>query len=163
MGRADYFRFADQDNDGSSWGEVMIASNIVGPVFAGVALLAAFTSSVETVNELTTPSIIEGAGVVAGPVQAGGVTLVTWSITKRTDCPGLTSRVWHGEGGFQLTEQAQVTALVASEVPREYEIQTYIPELAPAGELMLEVTGYFDCGDGKKPFTIGPVVMDVVP
>ena len=140
----------------------MITSNLVGPALAGVALFAAITSSLETYTKVTTPPLIEGAGVVAEPVRAGEKTLVTWAITKRTDCPGLTSRVWHGERGFQLTEMAQVTALDMSEAPREYVIQTYIPELAPPGELRLDIEGFFDCGDGKEPFSVGPVVMQVV-
>lgn len=140
----------------------MITSNLVGPALAGVALFAALTSSLETYTELTTPPLIEGTGVVVDPVRAGEKTLVTWAIVKRTECPGLTSRVWHGEGGFQLAEMAQVTALEMSDVPREYEIETYIPELAPPGELRLDIDGFFDCGKGKEPFTIGPVIMEVV-
>lgn len=162
MGRVDYSWPADQDNHGYSGGQGMIASNIVGPTLAGAALFAAITSSLETYSKLTTPPLIEGAGVVSGPVMAGERTLVTWTITKRTDCPGLTSRVWHGEGGFQLTEQTQVTALDMSDIPREYAIQTYIPELAPPGELRLNVRGFFDCGGEKEPFSIGPVIIEVV-
>ena len=140
----------------------MITSNIAGPVLAAVAMFAAAQSSLSAISELTTPPMIEGVGIVDGPVRAGEKHLVTWSIIKRTDCPGLTSRVWRGEGGFQLTEQAQVTALDVSEQPREYRIETYIPELAPPGELRLDIEGYFDCGEGKRGFSIGPVVMQVV-
>lgn len=161
MGRHGNTSAGVQSADGFFGDTGMITTNITGPVLAAGALFAAAWSGYSTVSELTTPAIVEGAGVVDGPVYAGENTLVTWLITKRVDCPGLTSRVWHGENGFQLTEQAQVTTLDVSEA-KEYRIQTRVPDLAPPGDLRLDVEGFLDCGDGKMGFSIGPVFMEVV-
>lgn len=140
----------------------MNVTNAVLPIAAIVAGALAFDSGRETVVSLTTPPVIEGYGEYAEPVRAGEVALIHWRITKRTDCPGLTSRVWDGPGGFHLTETVQQTSLPKGTFDRK--IETEIPTLAPAGELTLSIVGFFQCeGDGKTPFRLGPVNLTVVP
>jgi hypothetical protein len=122
--------------------------------------LAAVVSGRDAVVSVLTPPLIEGAGAVESPVRPGENVLVTWSIDKRTDCPGLTSRVWHGEEGFQLTEPVQITALPKGQAI--YHIQTLVPTMAPPGHLTLKIKGHFECpGAAPVAFALAPVHMEV--
>lgn len=104
--------------------------------------------------------LIEGVGSVDGPVRAGEVALVHWVITKRTDCPGESSRVWSGADGFYLADPMRATGLPMGDLQRS--IQTTIPSAAPSGPLTLTIRGRFDCLFGAVPFRLAPVQMDVV-
>lgn len=138
----------------------MIMTNLAGPALAVGAIMVAIYSGYETIDDITRPALIDGAGTVSDTVHAGEPTLVEWVITKRTDCPGVSSRVWFGDEGFQLTEKVQATSLPMAPA-KEYKIQTLIPELAPEGDLFLRINGHFDCQGKKIPFSLGPVVMHV--
>lgn len=131
----------------------MIVSKIVAPVGGALMAYGAWTAT-----DILLPPMIEGSGQYeAGPVAPGDVVLVSWTLTKRTECPGLTSREWRGGAGFYLVEPVQVTALPVGDDMRR-DIQTKIPELAPAGPLNLHITGQFQCeGKAPQPFDLGPV------
>lgn len=139
----------------------MFASNIISPVLLSASAALAVASGVDTVRYFVMPRHIEGIGAVSGPVTAGHDVLVDWVVTKRTDCPGVTSRVWYGQDGFQLTEPLQATSLPSGEA-MQFSIQTKIPALAPPGELELHIVGAFECS-GQQPakFDLGPVYMQV--
>lgn len=139
----------------------MMASNVMGPVLAAGTFLLAGYQSYDTVDKIVSPPLIEAVGYVDNEVSAGGATLVHWVITKRTKCPGFTSRVWDGVGGFHLTEKVQATSLPISE-NKEYNIQTRIPELAPVGDLELNIAIQFDCDGDIFNYRLGPVGMAVV-
>lgn len=138
----------------------MHLTNATAAVLALSAAGLAAVSSRDAVVTVMTPTMIEGRGSVSDPVQAGERVLVTWVIDKRTQCPGLTSRVWHGEGGFQLTEPVQIAAL--PEGSGTYQIETAVPALAPSGDLTLTIKGHFECpGAAPIAFALEPVVMEV--
>lgn len=137
--------------------------HLTNAAVAALALSAAglaAMSSRDAVVTVMAPPLIEGHGSVSGPVHAGERVLVTWVIDKRTQCPGLTSRVWHGEGGFHLTEPVQITAL--PEGAGTYQIETAVPALAPPGHLRLKIKGHFECpGAAPVAFALEPVLMEV--
>ena len=111
-----------------------------------------------------TPPAITGTGVVNHPVVAGSNIIVEWTLQKFVDCPGTSSRVWRGQGGFYTVESKAATALPLNPDPVMYSIETHVPYMAPAGELTLEILGSYDCGDilGERWFTLGPVIIDVM-
>lgn len=112
-------------------------------------------------GEFLLPDPISGTGSVSGPVTAGEIAIVDWVISKSTDCPGVSSRVWFGEDGFQLTEPLQMTALPVGE-NMQYAIQTDVPLMAPPGLLELHIIGKFECpGQAARAFDLGPVFMTV--
>lgn len=119
-------------------------------------------SAVKVPLDKMTPPAVEGSAVVAMPVRPGQTINVPWQITKRVSCNGVSGRVWDGEDGFSMTEPLRPTSLPAEDRPVTYNIQTTIPELAPAGALNLRVAGYFDCPGGNRIWwEIGPVQMVV--
>lgn len=111
----------------------------------------------------TFPPPIEGAGQVEGPVVAGDVAMVSWTITKRTECPGENWRVWSGEAGFSMSEPAGPTTLPTSIEPRTYRIPTQIPDQAPPGDLQLRIVGHYQCiGSPRVNWELGPVEFTVI-
>ena len=105
----------------------------------------------------------DGAGAVEGPVGAGDSVLVTWTISKRTSCPGENWRVWSGEHGFAMSEPAGPTTLPTSIEPRTYRIPTQIPDQAPPGDLRLRIVGFYQCiGSPRVNWELGPVEFIVI-
>lgn len=110
----------------------------------------------------TAPPPIEGRGYVTGTVSAGEVVPVNWTITKRTNCDGTNSRVWSGQNGFHLTEEARPTQLPQTETAQHYTIETKVPEQAPPGSLTLTIQGEYTCPTApSQAFVLGPVNMEV--
>lgn len=109
-----------------------------------------------------TPAPIEGRATSPGVVVAGDTAVIDWEIVKRTDCKGQNARVWVGANGFHLAEAFRPTGLPTSDDWRKYRIETEIPDLAPPGELMLSIEGFYQCqGSERQTFTLGPVLMEV--
>ena len=107
---------------------------------------------------------LEGRAVDLVPWIDGETITVPWQITKRVNCKGVSGRVWAGEKGFSMTEPLRPTSLPAIGKPVTHNIQTTIPELAPPGQLVLRVAGYFDCPGGDRLWwEIGPVTLQVQP
>lgn len=120
--------------------------------------------AVKTYKSYNTPLAIAGTGVVHTPVIAGHDVMVHWTLQKFVDCPGTSSRVWRGEGGFYNIESKNTTALPLDPNPTTYQIPTHVPFMAPIGSLTLEIVGSYDCGDilGNREFTLGPVHINVI-
>lgn len=142
----------------------MTQSDFIPLAIAAISLSTFGVSAVKVPLEKMTPPAIEGSAVVVEPVRPGQVITVPWQITKRVNCKGVSGRVWAGEKGFSMTEPLRPTSLPAIGKPVTHNIQTQIPELAPAGPLVLKVAGYFDCpGNTRLWWEIGPVTMVVAP
>lgn len=110
-----------------------------------------------------TPPPIEAVGTAPEMVVAGSDVLIEWVIQKRTECPGQNSRHWVGANGFFLAEPLGETTLPATLTPQTYMIQTHIPNLAPPGNLLLSINGWYQCpGNARQEFALGPVAMEVV-
>ena len=140
----------------------MISTQFSFPVLAVSATLTALVTGADVATDILSPPIIEGSGSYDAPVVAGTTEIVDWFITKRTDCPGYSSRVWTGQNGFFLSEPVQATAIPIG-VAREYKIPTAFPSMAPAGKLDLMIKGHFECENQPRDhFTLGPVVFNVV-
>lgn len=144
---------------------MMLNTNL--SLIVGAALSAAFAlaDGVQTIAYVMNRGMIDGEGSYTGPhVAPSDEVVVGWDIRKTTDCPGWNSRVWTGADGFHVTEAKMPTTLPASSEWRSYQIPTTIPELAPAGELTLEIVGAYQCGKGEEhPFRLGPVAFVVEP
>ena len=139
----------------------MISQHAMPVALAALSVLVAANQAITTTHEIQRGPLIEGVGYVDESVLPGANILVHWTITKRTECPGETSRVWSGESGFQLTEPIQVTALPKGDA-MQFDIQTKVPDLAPAGKLDLRVVGSFECpGMAVETFSLGPIAMEV--
>lgn len=132
------------------------------PVVAAASLLSAGWSGLDLYTEKTTLPIIEGHATRVSPVRAGHDIRLEWNITKRTDCKGVASRVWVGESGFRMTEPQRYASLPKTDTVAKYRFQTRIPNLAPVGELTLNIMGYYDCPKGRKYWSLDPVVLNVV-
>ena len=126
---------------------------------AGVVLTA--WNGVDLVKVHISPPLIEGWSVRMTPVTAGDVELLEWNITKRTSCPGVSSRVWNGEDGFYMVEPMRKTALPMNEEEQTYRIPTEIPRLAPEGDLQLSIKGHYDCDGEMFEYSLGPVELIV--
>ena len=123
--------------------------------------LTGFTG-VKGVASTVIPPAIEGGGYLPEYVTPGDLVLATWTLHKRTDCPGENSRVWNGAGGFHITEPTRPTTLPITATPETYPIPTEIPELAPIGELSLSIVGWYQCpGAAREAFEIGPLTTTV--
>lgn len=131
----------------------------VGTMVASLGLAA--LTGLDTARQWVAPMPIEGWAERKTPVMPGQVIRLEWHLTKHVDCPGYASRVWQGENGFYLTETQRATALPSSESEVTYRIPTLIPNLAPSGYLGLSIIGHFDCPEGKRYYTIGPVELHV--
>jgi len=118
---------------------------------------------IKTYASYSTPPGISGTWLPHGDANAGETTIMHWTLTKETECPGSSSRVWRGEDGFYIVEPRKITALPMNPEPVEYSIETTIPELAPVGDLTLEIVGSYNCGDllGEREFSLGPVHINV--
>lgn len=142
----------------------MTQSDFIPLAIAAISISTFGVSAVKVPLEKMTPPAVEGSAVVSEPVRPGQVITVPWLITKRVQCPGVSGRVWSGEKGFSMTEPLRPSSLPALGRPVTHNIQTQIPELAPAGPLVLNVAGYFDCpGNTRLWWEIGPVTMVVAP
>lgn len=144
----------------------MISNSVANLVITGAtafALVSGATEVAQITLDKVTPPPIEGQAVMPDSAVAGQDVLVKWVITKRTACPGENSRVWDGEDGFHLTERVRATGLPATGVPKEYNIQTRIPEYAPIGLLSLRIHGWYQCpGAERVPFDLGPAYTTIV-
>jgi hypothetical protein len=140
----------------------MISTQIILPILAFGATFSALATGVDVTKDLLAPAQIEGAGFYNQTTVPGETIVVEWIITKRTDCPGYSSRVWSGADGFFLSEHVQATAIPVS-TRRAYKIPTTLPSMAPAGKLDLMIKGHFECENQPRDhFTLGPVVFNVV-
>lgn len=131
-------------------------------IMAVVSVATASISGFEHIVDANTPPPIEGWAERLSSVQAGEVARIEWHITKRIDCPGVSGRVWKGEDNFYMVEPYRKTALPMMEGEITYRIQTEIPSLAPEGDLLLTIEGYYDCPNKRIEYSIGPVELTVV-
>lgn len=138
----------------------MLTSHVAPVALFGAALVWGGFNVAADLREANTPPAISGSAVYSEPVRAGETVLIPWTITKRVDCPGASSRVWNGRDGFQLSETQQSASLPVGEDMR-FNIQTLIPTLSPSGPLTLEIIGYYECDGERRPFTLGPVLLEV--
>lgn len=139
----------------------MIVGNYSYVAGAVLSLAVAFQSGKEAVVAHRYVPSIEGTAVYAETVTAGGEIILPWSIRKTTDCPGTFTQTWSGSDGFWLVEASRPATLPMSEGFMNYEVQTHIPNLAPSGALEFNIHGFYDCGEGKNPFRLGPVALVV--
>lgn len=132
----------------------------IGSSLAAVSVGALVAAGLYEAGDHFLPDPITGFASYSEPVRAGEIVLVDWEIEKRTDCPGETSRIWQGQQNFHLTEPQQITSLPKGKISPS--IQTKIPELAPSGELLLFIGGYYQCtGSARVSFRLGPVEFKV--
>lgn len=142
----------------------MLAIKMSFVLSAILSLVMASIQGRRTIGMITESGMISGSGIASGPAEAGQVILVTWTLLKETDCPGVDSRVWSGPGGFYLVEDRKPTSLPRTTEPRTYVIPTRIPDLMPPGEAELSIVGEYKCDDGGSlNFTLGPVAITVLP
>lgn len=140
----------------------MQIANAILPLAAALVLSDGAHGFISAYIEKNSPPPIEGTAIAPEFVQAGETVLIDWEIIKRTDCPGVNTRVWQGSNGFYLSEPRGATTLPVTSAPKLYSIQTAIPVLAPPGPLSLSIEGTYRCRhDGEHTFTLGPVVMEV--
>lgn len=138
----------------------MIFSKFGLTILPIAAACVAIAEGHEAFTALTSKPLIDGIGVYAENVTAGEIVPVHWVIQKETNCDGVTSRVWSGEGFF-WSEPQQSTALPMGSWSGD--IQTKIPVLAPAGSLELTIKGYFECpGEARRYFSLTPVEFEVM-
>ena len=138
----------------------MISTHYMAVAAGIMAAAAAIPSGYSAVNAITAKPLVTGWAIYESPVSAGGVVSIPWAISKRTTCPGLSSRAWAGENGFTLSEPMRATALPKGD--GVYQVQTAIPELAVNGPLSLSIVGFFDCpNEPRQHFTLGPVELTV--
>lgn len=131
-------------------------------VAISIQAMTTFIGGATVAIEKLTPPPIEGYATTQEKVWPGGTVWVKWKIVKRTDCPGVNSRVWRGENGFEITEESKPTELPVSIDWRAYDIVTEIPKLAPPGHLALTIEGEYRCpGADAVEFSLGPVLMEV--
>lgn len=116
----------------------------------------------KVVLDYTSLPPVEGHATAPDIVEPGGEYAFRWTITKRTNCPGVNARVWTGENGFHLAEVYRPTSIPASDVPVSYVVPTMIPQGVPAGRLEMSIRGEYQCpGRPVQTFTLGPVPMTV--
>lgn len=138
----------------------MISTHLLASTGAIAAVTFALGSGWIAAVDVLSPPLISGSGYVETKAKAGDDVMVNWVITKRTDCPGASSRIWSGEGGFHLSEVMQATSIPQNNDAQRYVVPTSVPEMAPDGKLTLKIKGYFDCQDKEREwFTLGPVVI----
>jgi len=139
----------------------MAIQNFIGAIATSAAFFAASMSGVELATELLSEPLIEGYGIYEKPVRAGETIEIEWIITKRTDCNGVSGRVWKGQLGFYMSEAMRPTGLPSGEAMR-ITIPTTVPEQAPIGELQLQVKGFYNCArDRHDWFLLSPVLLVV--
>lgn len=136
--------------------------NAIMPALAVFSVLTAGSSAVDLYVSKTTLPIVEGYATRIAPVRAGEDIRLEWNITKRTDCEGVSSRVWAGSNGFRMTESQKSTALPKTNGVEKYRFQTHIPNKAPSGKLTLNIKGYYDCSKGREYWSLSPVTLRVV-
>ena len=135
--------------------------DITIPIVSSAAMLVATGVNIDRAKDYLSLPLIEGWSVRMTPVTAGDVELLEWNITKRTSCPGVSSRVWNGEDGFYMVEPLRKTALPMNEEEQTYRIPTEIPRLAPEGDLQLSIKGHYDCDGEMFEYSLGPVELIV--
>lgn len=141
----------------------MNAGNVGLIVSAVFSWSLAFVEGANVALSTVMQPAISGGGYVDGPVVAGETTLVNWTLHKITDCDGVNWRVWRGEDGFYLREALGQTSLPKTDNSREYDIETRIPDAAPAGDLLLTIDGVYTCPNRNLiEFSLGPVEIEVV-
>ncbi len=108
------------------------------------------------------PPPIEGVGAVHDIAVPGETVIVDWIITKRTDCPGASGRVWSSPDGFSMNEPMTSTSLPITAEPRHYQIPTGVPGEVTDDVLELRIEGWYDCPNSPRDyFSLGPVYMEV--
>lgn len=136
-------------------------TNFVLPVASLFVAATAALTGLDALFVLSRGPLIQGEGVASQPAAAGETITVHWSIDKRTECEGYSSRVWTGGLGFHLSEPVQANSLPMG--LGEYTIPTTIPEQAPVGPLLLTIRGHFDCPRTEPEyFALGPVAIEVI-
>jgi hypothetical protein len=136
-------------------------ANILFAAVMSTSLALTAWDGADYVNSKITPPPIEGWATRVTPVTAGDTVLIYWNIIKLTDCPGASSRVWHGENSFYMVEPLRKTSFRVSHIETKYRISTEIPSLAPEGDLLFSIEGYYDCPDERIEYSIGPVELIV--
>lgn len=144
-----------------------MAANTPTYIIAGLVCLQVGSATIDAGKLILwhqNPDPITGSGVAPEVVAAGETVQVEWSLVKKIDCPGSSSRVWRGGRNFLVIESSRPTTIPQSDKVQDYSIATQIPDNAPVGPLELTIQGNYDCGDilGTREFILGPVLMEVV-
>lgn len=135
--------------------------NLTFAAIMSTGLFLTALDGVDYVKEITTPPPVEGWAERLTPVYAGQSARIEWHIIKRTECPGVAGRVWRGENSFYMVEPYRQAALPMTDGEVIFRIQTQVPDLAPEGDLLLSIEGYYDCPDGREQYVLGPVELTV--
>ena len=135
--------------------------NAAAAAIALTSLSFAALSGIDTAAKYVQPMAVEGYAVRSGPVHPGETITLEWHIIKRVDCPGEFSRVWVGSNGFRVVEAERHSSIPMSEAETVYRIPTEIPTLAPVGNIELYIEGVYNCPDGPRHYSLGPVNLIV--
>lgn len=141
----------------------MQVADAFGPILLAVTGITTAFNLADAGLDYFTPPPIEGVGIYGAPVHPGETVLVEWSLIKRTGCDGVNARVWDGADGFHLSEPLRPTGVSpGGERQIKASIPTEIPDTAPSGKLTLRIVGTYCPDTDPTPFTLGPVVFEVV-
>ncbi len=140
----------------------MNLDTVIAPVVAIASLVYAGLSTVKATTAYLAPAM-SGYAQAPGAVRSGDIVPLTWTVTRRTDCPSVAARHWTGANGFVLTEPAGPATWPVARAPTVTVMPTQVPALAPAGHLSLSVEGEYACpGQPPVQYRLGPVEMMVV-
>ena len=140
----------------------MNADAILIPATAILSMVLAGLSTVQVSTTHLAPAI-DGYAHAPSVVRAGDVVPVTWTVTRRTDCPADAANIWVGQSDFRLDEAVQTATWPAMRAPSVSAVPTLVPAKAPEGTLTLTVEGTYTCpGQPSVAYKLGPVEMLVV-
>ncbi len=140
----------------------MNVDSILIPVTAIASMVLAGLSAVKMTTTVLAPAI-EGYAHAPNTVRPGDVIPMTWTVTRRTDCPAQASNIWAGKEGFAMTEATRPATWPVTRAPTVAVVPTQVPVLAPEGSLTMRVEGEYTCpGQPSVRYTLGPVEMMVV-
>lgn len=137
-------------------------TDIALPAVTAVAFAVHGVDLADTFLSGSLPLPIEGVGAVREIAVPGETIIVDWIITKRTNCSGVSGRVWSSPDGFSMNEPVTPTSLPVTAEPRHYQIPTAVPGEVTDDSVELRIQGWYDCPNSPREyFTLGPVFMEV--
>jgi hypothetical protein len=140
----------------------MNADAILMPTVAVLSMVYAGLSTVKATTTVFAPAI-EGHAQAPVSVRPGDVIPVTWTVTRRTDCPAEAANIWVGQSDFLLAEATHKGRWPLARAPIVAVVPTMVPALAPEGLLTLTIEGSYTCpGQPSVNYSLGPVEMMVV-
>ncbi len=135
---------------------------ILIPATAVLSMALAGLSTVQVATTAFAPAI-EGYAHAPSTVRPGDVVPVTWTISRRTDCPAEAANIWVGRSDFRLAEATHPGRWPVARAPTVQLVPTLVPALAPNGLLTLTIEGSYTCpGQPAVDYKLGPVEMMVV-